>query len=176
MEDAIREAIEFLQAKMKDNLAVQGHVLTGKLRDSIVYQIEKTSTSTTARLLIEDYGIFVEYGVAAEKIPYSGRGKGRAAKSQYIEGLKIFFQRRGLADVEASRAAFATAEKHRRVGMPTPDSRRFSQTGSRTGFAKESVEQVLPKIIEIFEQSFGRRMNVEFGGIFGNSEKIKMQI
>lgn len=176
IEEIVKEAIELLQAKFKENLTAQGHVLTGKLRDSVTYEIERTSASVIGRVFIEDYGVYIEYGVPANRIPYSGRGKGRAAKSQYIEGLKIYFRTRGLAESEATRAAFATAEKHRQTGMPTPNSRSFSSTGRRVGFAKEATDEVLPKIVEMFQSGFGNRMTVQFGEVFKSAGGGKIKV
>jgi hypothetical protein len=56
----------------------------------------------------------------------------------------------GASDKEALGIAFAIASKHKREGMPTRASARFSQTGKRTGFievALLSKEQEIEQVI-----------------------------
>ena len=169
---AIREAMAEYQTAFKKSLEAQGHVLTGKLRDSIVYEIEQNPTNITATMFIEDYGLAVEFGVPAANIPYSGNS-GSGGTSKYIQGLIRFFELRGLAEREAKGAAFATANKHKKEGMPTRASSAFSQTGKRTEFIKDAIDSEGPRINAELERKFGVIIQVQFDDNFEGYENIR---
>lgn len=137
------EQIQFLQAAdrlgalvveaLRVQYRLQGHKLTGRLQKSIEYEVEPSKDGATVRVFMEDYGIVLDQGVRPARIPFSSRS-GRGGKSQYIQGLKGFAKKRfGVGEKEATRIAFAIAAKHKKEGMPTRASRRFSRTGKRTG-------------------------------------------
>lgn len=118
----------------------QGHELTGKA----VRELETRITQTAQGYLIEgyvlDYMANINTGVPKERIPYSP-GSG-ARNSKYIDGLIRYAKLRmgAASDKEAKSIAFAIASKHKREGMPTRASARFSQTGKRTGFIQEALD------------------------------------
>jgi len=168
----MREAMAEYQKAFRESLEAQGHVLTGKLRDSINYEIEQTANAITATMFIEDYGLAVEFGVPAANIPYGGN-TGKGGTSKYIQGLIRFFELRGLSDREAKGAAFATANKHRKEGMPTRASSAFSQTGKRTEFIKEAIDKEGPRINAELERKFGVIIQMEFSEIFEGYDNIR---
>jgi hypothetical protein len=78
-------------------------------------------------------------GVTAARIPYSP-GSG-AKTSKYIDGLiRYAKQRMGASDKEAKGIAFAIASRHKKEGMPTVASAKFSSTGKRTGFIEAALD------------------------------------
>ena len=81
-----------------------------------------------------------------------GCGGSGARISKYIQGLKNFARLRfGVSDKEALSIAFAIAKKHKREGMPTKSSSRFSKTGKRTEAIEDALAEVddeLNKMIE----------------------------
>ena len=85
-----------------------------------------------------DYFKFVDQGVKPSRIPYRS-GRGRGGKSKYIQALIAFWRKKGAADPKA--AAFATAAKHKKEGMPTRNSFKFSRTGKRTEFINEMLKK-----------------------------------
>jgi hypothetical protein len=136
----------------------QGHNLTG----SAVKQMETFVKFEINTLIIEglvpDYMAINNQGVPANKIPYYP-GSGNKT-SKYISGLIEYAKKRmGKSDKEAKSVAFAIASKHKREGMPTKASARFSSTGRRTGFIEIALEKNSQKFIELIEASI--RFSVE---------------
>lgn len=172
--DIVREVMNDLRAKLRKSQDDQGHTLTGKLRDSIDYEMNAGSSSISAKMYMEDYGVYVEFGVQSNRVPFSGRS-GRGGTSQYIQGLVSFFELRGLSGREALGAAFATAHVHAREGMPTRASSRYSKTGERTGFIKTVIESETDKITKDIEDKFGVRIEFLFAENFKGFENLTIQ-
>ena len=143
---------ELLVIAIKTELGLQGHRLTGKLINSIEEVSRNTTTGFIVAILGEDYLQFVNNGVPASRIPFSGR-TGRGGTSKYIQGLARFARIKfGKSPKEALNVAFAIANKHKREGMPTRSSRRFSKTGKRTNAVQIAVEKVEDQIAALAEQ------------------------
>jgi len=118
---------------LKIQYRLQGHRLTGKLEKSIEYKTQETLEGAKVLILMQDYGIVIDQGIKPSRIPYSGRGSG-ARRSKYIEGLKDFAKKRfGVSIKKATSIAFAIASAHKREGLSTRNSRKFSKTGKRQG-------------------------------------------
>jgi len=130
----------------------QGHELSG----SAVRQMETLVRFEINTLIIEglvpNYMAINNSGVTANRIPYTPNS-GRPP-SKYISGLIDYVKRRmGKSDKEAKGIAFAIASKHKREGMPTKGSVRFSTTGKRTGFIEQALDKNSPKFIELIENA-----------------------
>jgi len=144
MADALR-----MEAKM------QGHRLTGKLERSIEAVVRKKLGEWEIDLLHEKYGTYQNTGVPASSIPYSP-GSG-AKSSKYITALIRWVQLRGIAPgfAGAKRIAFAIATAHKREGMPTKRSYRFSNNGRRTGWidhpASRQAQNIQRKTEKVYE-------------------------
>jgi hypothetical protein len=138
---------------------LQGHELTG----SAVKQMETMVRMEINTLIIEgfvpDYMAINNQGVTAARIPYypnSGR-----PPSKYISGLIDYVKRRmGKSDKEAKSIAFAIASKHKKEGMPTKTSARFSKTGKRTGFIEQALDKNSQKFVELIEVSVAATVEV----------------
>lgn len=157
---ALAAVMERLKQALSDEFEAQGHRLTGSFERALKYEIRPASGGGyTARMIGPEYGIFLEFGVRAARIPYSGRS-GRGGRSAYIQGLIQYFERRGLPEREAQRAAFATAAVHRREGMPTRASYRFSRTGQRTGFIRTVLDRNMQEITDIIRDRVGMELRV----------------
>ena len=154
--NAIADALKVVSArsirKFQANIDDQGHNLTGRLKGSFETVTRQTENTSEADILVEGYGQFVDQGVKAARIPYSGRS-GRGGKSKYVEGLKDFFIKRGRGATEALRAAFATAAKHRREGMPTRASYRFSRNGKRLGIITDEIPGIETDLVQTVENT-----------------------
>ena len=157
---AIRAAMTDLQKRLIAELRAQGHRLTGALEDSISFDVQTDGNTITAVMTALDYGLVMEFGVSASRIPYGG---GSGGTSKYIQGLVRFFTLRGLGSREALSAAFATAKKHKREGMPTRGSFAFSSNGRRTGFVQNTLEQYLPQLTETIGTESGRMIELVIG-------------
>jgi len=170
----LQDAMKRLQDDLRKELKAQGHYLTGKLSDSIEYDIRVEGDFVRAEMEIEDYGLSMEFGVKPEKIPYSpGSGAGT---SKYIQGLISFWNKRGVTGREGVRAAFATAAKHKKEGMPTRSSFAFSTTGARTGFASTVIERDLELIGRILEEKTGATLEIQLVPELGKIEPIRISV
>jgi len=166
MERALKEIAEAINEKLEKYWLLQGHAMQpSKFIDSLDYEIDKDRLTITG-LTDAEYSKFVRSGVSAEKIPFTpGSGK---RKSLYIEGLTNYVIRRmGLPPEEALSVAFAIAYTHKKEGMPTINSRDYSQTGKRTNFIDHAFEEVeKEKLIEnildeAVEEMFDRSLEIK---------------
>lgn len=164
---AIHAAMTDLQKRLIAELRAQGHRLTGALEDSISFDVQTDGNSITAVMTALDYGLVMEFGIPANRIPYGGKGTGGTSK--YIQGLIRFFSLRGLGSREALSAAFATAKKHKREGLPTRGSFAFSSNGRRTGFTQNTLEQYLPLLTDTIGTESGRVIEL----IIGNDIRLE---
>lgn len=128
----------------------QGHNLTG----NAIQQLE-TRIVAGGDIIIQgyvvDYMANINTGVTAANIPYSP-GSG-ARSSKYIAGFIDYVKRRmGKSDREAKSIAFAIASRHKKEGMPSKASARFSSTRKRTGFIEAALDGVEPKLAALIEQ------------------------
>ena len=62
-------------------------------------------------------------------------------------------QKFGASDKESKSIAFAIASKHKKEGMPTKASAKYSSTGKRTGFIETALDKNSQKFIELIENA-----------------------
>ena len=154
-DDLIKQIADLVQKDFRNQVAAQGHKLTGNLSKSITYQIERIGGDYAIVFYIEEYGLILDKGVKASRIPFGGKSNGAAKTSKYIQGLERYARLRYLVSAkEATRIAFAIANAHKYGGngMPTKASFRFSKTGKRTGF----IDTTLKNIDKPIRQILGR--------------------
>jgi pyruvate/2-oxoglutarate dehydrogenase complex dihydrolipoamide dehydrogenase (E3) component len=142
----------------------QGHNLTG----NAIQQLE-TRIIAGGDIIIQgyvvDYMANLNAGVTAANIPYSP-GSG-ARSSKYIAGLIEYAKRRMLVgDREAKAIAFAIASRHKREGLPTKASSRFSKSGKRTGFIEIALDDIEPKLAALIEQGVEESINFVLESFF----------
>lgn len=149
IEEETINVIDFLITDLKRELIDQGHILTGTLRDSIeMLPIIKNKDITEAFVVLERYYEALDTGVPSTSIRFSrGSGKGH---SRYIEALIRFWElKAGLTGDNAVSAAFALATKHKKEGMPTQNSWRYSSNGRRKEFFSHTINN--SRHIDTFE-------------------------
>lgn len=143
----------------------QGHNLTGKAIQELETRIVEKAGNTIIEGYVIDYMATINSGVPASRIPYT-RGSG-ARSSKYIQGLIDYVKRRmRKSDREAQSIAFAIASKHKREGMPTKASRRFSKTGKRTGFIEQALDDVEPELAQLIERGVEESINFVIDSFF----------
>lgn len=150
---------EFMVEALRKELRLQGHTLTGKLGRSIEAVVKKRVDEWTIDFLHEQYGAPVNRGVSAGRIPYSpGSGAGT---SEYIKGLIRWVQLRGIAPgfAGAKKIAFAIAAKHKKEGMPTRGSYKFSNNGRRTGWIDHPASGQAQNISRKTEQAYEKYLD-----------------
>ena len=130
----------------------QGHNLSGKAISEIETVTKFQINELRITGLVLDYMAINNSGVTADRIPYTPNS-GRPP-SKYIQGLIQYAKRRmGASDKEAKSIAFAIASKHKKEGMPTRASARFSSSGKRTGFLETALAKVEPDLLKLIERS-----------------------
>jgi hypothetical protein len=116
-------------------------------------------------MYMNDYYQFVEEGVAAASVPYTPGGR-RGGTSKYIQGLISFFMRKArLGFKEAKGAAFATANKHKKEGIPLRSSLRFSRDGTRLGFISDTIDKNLADLEKLVQREAGNEIEVQFSAL-----------
>lgn len=146
----LRKADKFLQKQFKQELKNQGHYLTGGLEASMQGIVVESGRAAALQGTAANYGVFLDKGVAPSRIPYGGGSRGGGGgTSKYIQGLVTFWKLRGLSDKEALGAAFATAKKQKKEGMPTMGSYGYSKNGARTKFIQNTKAKALPVLNQL---------------------------
>jgi len=140
---------DFFKKELRNELEQQGHKDTGKLIDSIQYDILMDSNSVKIVFEYLYYGDIVNNGVKPNKIPF-GNSTG-ATYSKYIEALKNWAKRKGMK--KPLSAAFAIAKTHKKEGMLSKGSYKFSNNGRRKNWKTFTLESYLPQSLEIFANS-----------------------
>lgn len=148
----LTECANVLKSELKD----QGHYLTGNLESSIESVILDANNAIKGLIEIEEYGLIINAGVRRSRIPYNP-GSG-AKTSKYIDALINYFRLRGLNQNNAKKAAFATANIHKREGMPTSRSSIYSKNGKRVGFIDDSILKIESFIEEIIERNLNNTL------------------
>lgn len=160
--------------EVQKELLDQGHVNTGKLRDSIRKEVERFPGLIRVTVFMLEYGFAIDKGIKPDRIPYSGFS-GSGGTSDYIQGLQDYFITKGLSTDNALSAAFATANKHKQEGMPTKASFRFSNNGKRTGFFSDPLQK-LRRELEVLNSEIASQITLSVREVFkrhqGEFEKL----
>ena len=138
-------AMSVLRDNYRNELMLQGHKATGNLYDSVDYKLSDEGNKITGTLYALSYSKHLEYPVK-----FKGVSRGQ------IEGLFRWWKVRGLGEKEAMRAAWATAVKHVREGMPTANAYRYSQTGERTRSLATTIDKTRATLEKIIDFEIGR--------------------
>jgi hypothetical protein len=130
-DDLLQDLAELLIEEMRQQLKIADHIMTGSLSESIEERILTTIDGRKIEIWINDYGIALDQGVPADRIPFT-EPSGRGGRSKYIEGLQRFAQLKlGVTDQRKSLGiAFAIARKHKYGspgGMPVKGPTQFIQ-------------------------------------------------
>lgn len=122
---------------LQKSFAEQGHNLTGKALLSIHGTEKYTDNGFTVTMWMVYYGAILDKGILAQNIPF---GQRRAAYSLYIQGLRDYVRKRmRIGGKRGLSIAFAIAKTHKKEGLPTRNSRKFSRTGRRKGFVEVAI-------------------------------------
>jgi hypothetical protein len=152
---------EVVSAAVKEALRQQGRSLTGRLLNSIDYNVKATINSAFIEFTLLDYGMILNYGVPPSRIPYS---EGSGAKgSKYIDGLKAYAKLRfHVNDKTALSIAFAIARKHKKFGMPLD---------RKTGWIEKGIKESNDEVVELINDALSKLIQVMFVGAFVEVKK-----
>ena len=130
----------------------QGHRNTGRLEKSFEWRGRSFEGGLVISFLAEKYALPINSGMKGSRIPYTP-GQARAKKSKYIQGLKQYAKSRfRVSDKQALSIAFAIARKHKKEGMPTFSSFKYSATRERTGFIQDALDLSEPYTISVLRE------------------------
>lgn len=126
-----------------DEWIAQGHNMTGEFAAKLTHEVRDFGKVVEVDIIdgtARGYGKILEYGVKPQHIRYP------YARAR-IEGLVRFVEGRGIASGKlALSIAYAIATTHKREGMPTAASVRFSRTGKRIEYVKD-VERDFGEVV-----------------------------
>lgn len=106
----------------KQTVTDQGHVATGKMRDSISKRFKVEGDYIIGFNEVIDYGVDVSTGLKPSEVNYT--------PDEIEDWAKIV--KPDLSDSEIARFAINTWKKHNKYGIPLESSKAFSKTGKRT--------------------------------------------
>lgn len=147
---------------VKEAFRLQGRSLTGKLIDSIEYNVSAMVNRAYIEFTLLDYGMVLNYGVPPDRIPFT---EGSGAKgSKYIDGLKMFAKLKfGVNDKDALGIAFAIAKKHKKYGMPLD---------KKIGAVTDGIEDSKDEVVNLINDALSRVIQVLFVGAFVEVQKL----
>lgn len=147
---------KFIFENLAEELARQGHKLTGALAKSFEAKIEQQTEQTTIKFLMLSYGLSLNNGIKPANIPFTPVPPYRGGTSKYIEGLIKFAQLKfGASKKKAKGIAFAIATKQKRKGYPLT---------RKTGFIDNVLkanERKIEQLIKNFFQQAIQKMLIE---------------
>ena len=133
----INAAVAELIKDIQNELAAQGHNLSGRLSRSLTQKIYERGQEVINDVEMLKYGAYQNEGVKPSRIPF-GRAKtgSPGGTSKFIQALQQWVRDRGIAqnDKTALRIAFAIAKKMKKEGMPNRGAKKYSSNGRRRGF------------------------------------------
>ena len=154
----IKRAIALMRQKYK----IQGHYMTGRLGNSIEGRKKYLGGfDLEAQFFVVDYGVYVQHGVKANRIPFSPTKKTGRKTSLYIQGLMDYAAKKLRIASPEKRLSFAiaTARKHKKEDMPTRASYRYSKNGKRTGFMTVAENEAQRIIRDVFIEMINQILN-----------------
>ena len=143
LQNTIKKASLIVADHLQKELELQGHIASGNLKKSIQPGTIKTGDNFIDQVIeMLAYGEDVDQGVSAQNV---------APVKVHFGDILRWIKTKGLSSgnqAEDVKFALNTARKHKREGIPTKSSLRFSKTGKRTGFISDGSEKALPEITE----------------------------
>lgn len=159
---------DYVINELRKTIANQGHTLTGSLSASLEAHTLNTLNGYFINFYYNEYGQPLDTGVKPERIPFNP-GSG-AKTSKYIDALIQYVKRRMnvTGDKEAKGIAFAIAYKHKKEGMSTTASARFSKTGERNNWVNNTLDRIENPLQQLIEVALGNILD----DLFYNALKV----
>ncbi len=145
---------ELLNNALAKELNDQGHYLTGALERSMGASAVIDKSNET-----ELIGFALDY---AQDLEDGKKGSDIGNMKTHIAELFKYFLLRGLSQNEAVDAAVRTAKRHKKEGMPTEASKRFSKTGERKHFITRTWSENQQKVDSLMDFGMDSMFNEEF--------------
>lgn len=168
IESTLESIGDFLKRELITELISQGHKLTGTLIDSIEHKVKISVRQIELEGRMIFYGRFVDTGIKATNIPFSGTGGG--GKSQYITALINWVKLKFSVDaVKAKGIAFAIAHTHAKVGMP---SSKGGFAPEKTSFLTKTLQINESRIVRDIENATEQQLDVLFTNVIRRSQTL----
>lgn len=150
-EQLLADPAQALKEELIQSLKDQGHYNTGRLAESLEVEISESGGIMKATIKMLDYGLIIETGVPASRVPYGGK---RGQFSEYLQGLMNSYN----WDLGT---AIRVAKTAKIEGHPTDGSFSFSKTGKRTGFITVVIQntQTLDRVAQIVLEKLVNSIN-----------------
>ena len=136
---------------LKEEALEQGHRDTGKLINSMEYEIIEKGNIIEVMFTYAFYGRFVNDGVPASKV-------------RYAIGIIIdWAKRKGIIKSKKDYGiAYAIRHTHQQVGIPSKGSFKFSRNGRRTGFQDHVIKQIPSMVKPLIEEELIKPLQMFF--------------
>lgn len=122
----------FLQY-LKAELVVQGHNNTGKLLESLMWNIEGEKVDVLGLF----YAKILNDGVPKENVSF--------AQAYY---LAEYFKTKGYSEAEAKSFAFATINKWKKTGMPTQGKRKLHAIDKAIRKSQSTIDKLIERELD----------------------------
>ena len=159
LNDKLIEIGKFIEQQIVAELLAQDHKATGTLINSITSELKDEVNAKVIQIFLADYGKFVEFGVAKERVPFT-TPSGRGGTSKYITALINWAQIKfGMDAKKAKGFAFALAHKHRYItGIPVAgESHKF--------FLKKAIDKSKDEITARINEAVDSDIKITFDNI-----------
>ena len=161
LKENLKEAVLLLSNEIIEELVSQGHKATGKLISSINQKVTVQLNSLIGEIEMLYYGRFVDEGVKAEKVKI-----GRKYIDAIVRWLKVKkFQGN---NKKLRGIAFAIGNKHKKEGIPTKASSRFSKDGRRKEFVNIAFKRREKEVTRLIEDATQKDVEIFFEKRFKN--------
>jgi len=139
---------QYVIEELAKEIIKQDHSNTGKLIDSLDYQVDNTLIT----ILMNDYGRYVN------------TGRKRGAKKVPIKALVEWIKQRGIEsnNKKAIGIAFAIQKTIEREGIPTVRSR---QKGKRVEFVDDTVDRIEPIVVNMLSDLYEEEINLQIDNL-----------
>lgn len=133
----LEKALEDQVAAFVKELTDQGHKVTGKLIRSLRIEIDRNlRTPIKGAIFSEKYGIYLDKGVKANRVKYSPY-----VLLPWAKRIKP-----SLSKKELKSFIFAVWTKHKKEGIPTRNSYKYSKNGFRKKWISRGIEAAKLKV------------------------------
>jgi hypothetical protein len=144
--DGLSDIGQYVIEELAKEIIKQDHSNTGKLIDSLDYNVNTANTSID--VYMNDYGRYVN------------TGRKRGARKVPIQALVEWIKQRGIEtnNKKALGIAFAIQKTIEKQGSPTVNSRK---KGKRTEFVDDTIERISNKVENMVADVFEKEIEIQ---------------
>lgn len=148
----IRKYGSQVESEIESRLSKNGKIASGKLYDSIRYEVKEEKSEFILSFLMADYGKYVDKGVKPH--PEYLDGKGGKKKSKFIEALKKWCRIKGIPE----NAAFPIRRSIWKYGIAPTNFFTIPTTRRQKYFEEKLAETMAKDIDNNLQKEFDREL------------------